>query len=164
MVHGVVATNVWRARIAANIDASCTCRAAGTMESLLHRFHHCPLTLHAWQFVKTLLYMFVNIPPNVAGDWPDLTWQQCVLGSPLPKRLQKRSKAWSLLRGSILWLTWIACNVVCFHADPWEQAKMEHAIWDALNDHARAAWTHCVTCIKLYPASTAKFLQRFDDT
>ena len=77
-------------------------------------FHHCTKTGHAWNFAKTLLYRFVNLPPNQLGHWPDLTWQQCLLGSPLPKRLKDGRKLWSLLRGSVLWLNMAStqCNLL----------------------------------------------------
>lgn len=71
--HGAVATNVWQARIAPHIDPSCTCYDMTTPKMLIHCFHHCPKTQHAWNFAKTLLYRFVNLPTDPAGYWPDFT-------------------------------------------------------------------------------------------
>jgi hypothetical protein len=76
---------------------------------------------------------------------------------------EKNLDVWSLLRGSVLWLTWLARNVVCFQAETWQLAKLEVTVWEALFDHAKVAWTHYLMCMKLHPASTVKFIQRFDD-
>jgi hypothetical protein len=43
---------------------------------------------------------------------------------------------WSLLRGSVLWLTWLERNVICFQAENWQLVKIEIALWDAMLDHA----------------------------
>jgi hypothetical protein len=63
-----------------------------------------------------------------------------------------------------MWITWIDRNSICFQADPWPDGKIKQVVWDSLQDHARAAWKHCQTCIRLYPTSTGKFLIRFDAT
>jgi hypothetical protein len=107
----------WQARISAAIDASCVCCAETPPEMLLHRFHHCHRTAHAWQFAKTLLFRYANIPTNRNGLWPDLTWQQCLIGSPLHRKLKSETKLWLLLRGSVLRYTWIVKNAMCFNAD-----------------------------------------------
>jgi hypothetical protein len=97
--HGAVATNVWQAKILNNVDPACINCDEVQPETLVHKFHHCPKTTHAWSYTKTLLYKFVNLPPSHMGMWPDLTWQQCLVGSPLPRRLKPGVKVWSLLRG-----------------------------------------------------------------
>jgi hypothetical protein len=162
--HGAVITNFWKACISVNIDTSCDCCKEVPPESLIHRFHHCSKAAHAWRYAKTLLYPYVNLLPYSLGIWPDLTWQQCLMGSPLPHNLKTGSKLWSLLKGSIMWISWIDWNAICFHTDPWPTAKIEQVVWDTLQDHARATWKHYLTCIRLYPASIGKVLFRFDET
>jgi hypothetical protein len=164
MYHGVVATNVWRARILNNIDPACISCDEVQPKTLIHKFHHYPKTTHAWSYAKTSLYKFVNLPLSHIGMWLDLTWQQCLVGSPLLRQLKPGMKVWSLLRGSVMWISWLARNANCFHADQWPLEKVECMIREALHDHARAAWKHFQTCCKLYPTSTSKFLMRFDDT
>jgi hypothetical protein len=115
--HGTVATNVWRARVLNNVDPACMNCDKVQPETLVHRFHHCLKTTHAWSYAKTLLYKFVNLPPSHMGMWPDLTWQQCPVGSPLPRLLKPGVKVWSLLCSFVMWISWLARNVVCFHAD-----------------------------------------------
>jgi hypothetical protein len=100
--HGAVATNVWRACINDNIVSSCNCCTEAPPETLLHRFHHCSKATHAWNYAKTVLYKYVNLPPSSLGTRLDLTWQQCLLGSSLLRRLKPGAKPWSLLQGSIM--------------------------------------------------------------
>jgi hypothetical protein len=42
------------------------------------------------------------------------TWQQCLLGSKLPCKLEKVAPIWSFIRGSVIWLCWIDRNAICF--------------------------------------------------
>jgi hypothetical protein len=63
-----------------------------------------------------------------------------------------------------MWIPWLVRNDVCFNADPWPPDQLEHMIWDALQDHAKAAWKLFQTCSRLYPNSTRKSLLRSDDT
>ena len=90
--HGVVATNVWQAQISTAIDPSCTYCTVNSPETLLHQFHHCPKMIHAWLYAMSLLYRYMGVHTNQANYWPTLTWQQCLIGSPLSQRLQPRKK------------------------------------------------------------------------
>ena len=137
--HGAVATNVWWACISNAIDPSCTCCNAGLPKTLLHQFHQCNITIHAWRYAMTLLFSYANIQPHREGCWPGLTWQQCLIGSPLPNRLQVGKNMWSLLRGSVLWITWLDRNAFYFNANSWPTQELEQVIWEALKDHAHVA-------------------------
>jgi len=100
----------------------------------------------------------------VAGSWPGITWQQCVLGTKLPRRLKKGAHMWSLFRGSVLWITWLDRNATCFSNAPRPAQKLEKAIWEAFLDHARAAWVTTSNLCQLYLDKAARFLQKFDST
>ena len=47
--HRAVATNVWKARINDNIDTSCNYYTEALPKMLLHQFHHCSKSTHAWK-------------------------------------------------------------------------------------------------------------------
>jgi hypothetical protein len=86
-----------------------------------------------------MMYKLLHIP-KVNNKWPGLTWQQYLLGSKLPRKLEKVAPIWSLIRSSVIWLCWIDRNAICFVNDNWSQVKMEHLVWDAFLDRTRTAW------------------------
>ena len=122
---------------------SCSCCTTGLSETLLHRFHQCNKMIHAWRYAMTLLFSHANIQTD---------------------RLQVSKRMWSLIQGSVLWITWLDHNVVCFNADSWPMQKLEQVIWKALKDHACAASKHCLSCVHLHLALTGKFMDCFDAT
>jgi len=128
---------------------------------MLHRFHLCPKTKHAWDFALTILYSALKVPQN-NGTWLGLTWQQCVMGSKLPRRLKKGSCMWSLFRGSVLWISWLDRNALCFNDISWPPQQLEYMLWEAFTDHARAAWLKTTNLCALYPEKEGNFLKRFD--
>lgn len=163
VIHKAVAVKSWRAKLFPGIDVACICCDRGLEENILHRFVECPPSQLAWRFALTILYRSQDIPPE-EGCWHDLTWQQCLLGSSLPRKLRAGTTIWSLLRGSVVWLCWLGRNAWVFNGDNWPQAKLEHLIWEAALDYARTAWlkTSCL-CTKL-PAKAPKFLRKFDNS
>jgi hypothetical protein len=46
----------------------------------------------------------------VQGVWPRFTWGQCILGMALPRSLEELGAIWLLIRGTVLWILWIAIN------------------------------------------------------
>jgi hypothetical protein len=53
---------------------------------MLYCFRHCSKTRMAWRFSLTVLYLALDIA-LVDGLWQSLTWQQCVMGTKLPRKL-----------------------------------------------------------------------------
>jgi len=92
----------WRKIANPNISTVCLSCQDGVDETVLHRFHQCFKTRHTWHFAFSVLYLALKISSD-SGTWPDLTWQQCILGSKLPRRLRKGTTMWSLFRGSVIW-------------------------------------------------------------
>jgi hypothetical protein len=74
--------------MAPGIPMPCIRCSGGLEETVLHRFYHCERTQLVWHFALTVLYTYLEIPP-MHGRWPTLTWQQCLLGSTLPRQLKK---------------------------------------------------------------------------
>jgi hypothetical protein len=111
----------------------------------------------------TIMYKFLCVPTTSDGSWPDFTWQQCILGSPLPRQLKAGFSLWSLLRGIVLWISWITKNALCFQAEHWTSTKVEILIWDTTLDYVRMAWKHATFGIHRQLAWTARILQHFDD-
>ena len=100
--HSAVITNVWKACISANIDTSCDCYKEVPPESLIHRFHHCSKAAHTWRYAKTLLYPYVNLLPFLLGSSHGNSASWDLLFRIV---LKTRSKLWSLLKGSIMWIS-----------------------------------------------------------
>jgi hypothetical protein len=88
ILHYAVATNCWRAYMAPGIPVSYLRCQAGLDETILHRFHHYARTQSAYHFALTVLYTYLGIS-HMNGAWPAFAWQQWLLGSTLPWRLQK---------------------------------------------------------------------------
>jgi hypothetical protein len=144
--HKAVAVNYWRAQVIPRNpqiprpDSRCICCLGGVTETILHRFHHCVKTQAAWTFGLTTLYLSQQIP-MVLGQWDSLTWHQCVLGSKLPHKLKRGTTLWSLLRGSIIWTTWIDRNAWSFQHDNWSVVKLHSMLWEAFLMLGRSAKT-----------------------
>jgi hypothetical protein len=159
--------NYWWAQIiprdplVPRIDARCICCLGRPPETILHRFHHCDKAHAAWDYGLTILYLSQRIP-KVNGQWDNLTWQQCVLGSKLPHKLKKGTALWSILRGSIIWTTWLDRNAQCFQQDNWSGAKLQALLWDAFFTLARTAWTRTIQLCQAQPRLTGKYLANFD--
>jgi hypothetical protein len=143
------------------IPISCICCPAGLDEIVIHRFYQCECTRRAWHFALTVLYTYLEIPPR-NGKWPSLTWQQCLLGSTLPRQLQKGRNLWSLFRGSVTWLSWLDRNALCFRNEDWPQHVMEAKLWELFLDHGRTTWLRSSSLQRSHPARAAKALRQFD--
>jgi hypothetical protein len=107
------------------------------------------------------MYNLLHIP-KVNNEWPGLTWQQCLLGSKLPCKLEKVTPIWSLICGSVIWLCWIDRNAIFFVNNNWSQVKMEHFVCEAFLDHARTAWYRTKWMIKQQLRKMVSFLAAFD--
>jgi hypothetical protein len=70
---------------------------------------------------------------------------------------------WSLLRGTILWITWLDRNALTFQADHWTSVKVEIIIWEATSDHVWVAWKNLSTGMRHQPNRLPRLLQKFDD-
>lgn len=96
------------------------------------------------------------------GQWDPLVWQQCLLGSPLPRKLRKGKKLWTVLRGSVIWIMWIDRNADCFADGKWTSHMRELRIWEAMVDIIRTAWARTRQLISKYLVHRDTFLARFD--
>jgi hypothetical protein len=161
LYHCAIAENCWRAQISDQISPLCPSCHVGLNESILHRFHSCPKTIAAWDFALSVTYKILNIP-KVNNEWPGLTWQQCLLGTKLQRRMEKAASIWSLLRGSVIWYCWLDRNAICFVNENWRPMKLEHLIWEALFDHARTTWNCTKWMIEQQPRKTIASLAAFD--
>ncbi|KAG0614657.1 hypothetical protein M758_6G193600 [Ceratodon purpureus] len=71
--------------------------------------------------------------------WPMLLWDQCILGVALPVHFEEFSKVWSLIRGVVLWTSWLQRNQALFHNSRWPPDVLERTVWDAIIDLAPMA-------------------------
>jgi len=160
--HCVVAIHSWRKVANPNISTICSSCQTGLEETILHCFHHCDKIRHAWNFGLFVLYAPLQILA-VTGLWPSLTWQQCILGSKLPRRLKHGTPMWSLFRGSMIWTIWLDHNAIYFNNNPWPTQKLKQVLWEAFVDHAQVAWFKTKKLCELYSDKEGSFLKRFDN-
>ena len=94
--HCAIAVNCWHAQVALHISILCIICPNHELELVVHRMALCPRAQTIWNYALTILYTALAIAPS-EGSWPALVWQQCVVGSKLPRRLQKGKELWSLI-------------------------------------------------------------------
>ena len=141
----------------------CICCDQNTIESVLHRMAKCERAQQWWNYALSIIYSYCGILP-VNGFWPALAWQQCVLGSMLPRRLNHVKIVWSLRRGSTIWLIWIDRNTTTFNNEVWPIQNMHQMLWQAALDLARMNWMRTQLLIPKFPARIMFFLNKFDAT
>jgi hypothetical protein len=161
--HAAVVINTWRGQISVAIPIRCLSFLEGLDETMLHRFHHCSKTRTAWIFSLTMLYMALDIAP-INGIWQFLIWQQCVMGTKLPRKLLLGATLWSPFRGSTIWTCWLDRNTTCFKAESWPQQRVESLLWEAFLDHGHTAWPRTCKLIESHLWLRLRFLGRFDRT
>jgi hypothetical protein len=145
-----------------HINSLCVCCLGNEQETILHRFIYCNLTRLAWEYGLTILYRTLGIPA-FHGFWPMLSWQQCMLASKLPHRLKHGKTIWSLLRGSILWITWLDRNAMSFNNEDWSVQKTQTLIWEATMELGHTAWLHTTTRCQQHPRLVVKYITEFDN-
>jgi hypothetical protein len=96
----------------------------------------------------------------MSGTWPMLTWQQCLLAS----KLLHRHIIWSLLRGAILWISWLDQNAKSFSNDDWPTLKTQVLIWEAMVELGRTAWLRVIAQCRQNPRLSLKYICDFDRT
>ena len=111
-----------------------------------------------WQYALSIIYSYCGITP-VNGCWSEFTWQQCVMGSKLPRWISHAKVVWSLLRGSTIWLTWIDRNMIAFNSEVWPQQKIHQLLWETALD-----WMRTKELIHRFPACIMLLLNKFDKT
>jgi hypothetical protein len=91
-----------------------------------------------------------------------LTWQQCIMHSKVPHRFKHGRAFWSLIRNSILWITWLDRNAQSFSNENWHALKTQIQLWDATMDLGRIAWLQVASQYKAHHRLTTKYIWEFD--
>jgi len=52
-----------------------------------------------------------------------------LLRAKFPRRLRRGSSMSSIFRGSVIWITWLDRNAMCFNQAPWTDRKLEETLW-----------------------------------
>ena len=112
----------------------------GDPETIQHCFFDCGPAFAAWTFGVSILYQAAQIDHQHPLH-TRLSWQQCILGAPLPAHLRAVNDMWALIRGSIIWCIWLRRNAAVFANNHWPPEVLENRMWEAILDLARAAWT-----------------------
>jgi hypothetical protein len=131
-------------------------------ETIIYRYHDSPKTHYCWHYAVTILCQNIQLN-TTSGAYPVHTWQQCLLGTPLPRRLTPGAKLWNFLCGTAVWLTWLDHNALCFTANNLSDPKIEQLLWEGVLNHTRMAWEHARTFILIHPDSAENFIQRFGE-
>ena len=115
--HRAITVNVWRGRIAHNIDISCElCREAKD-ESIIHRFRTCQAAQVIWSQTIHILSLLAESADSL--PWPLPEWHQALFASKPPRNFKPVSKFWPLLRGLALWIIWTSRNHYVFNQERW---------------------------------------------
>lgn len=160
--HHAIAVNEWCHQMCPQTDRNCPSCLARVPKTIMHRFVECKKASHAWNFAQTVFNVVMEVPLR-DGKWDPLTWQQCLLGSPLPRKLRKGRSIWRVLRCSVIWIMWLDRNADCFSEVKWTSHLRELKIWEAMVEVVRTAWDRTVSLMTQYPAHQGKFLDRFDN-
>lgn len=135
--HKAVVVNHWRHRAFPGVSAECPCCDRGEPESILHCFYSCEYAACAWAYGNTVLHILAGTPLQ-SMPWTLFTWEQCIMGTPIPAQFQAFAGTWSLIRGVILWTIWVQRNQWVFNNNRWPMHILEQSIWDAPIDLARS--------------------------
>ena len=122
--HCAIADNCWLAQVAPHISTLCIICTNHDLELVVQCMAFCPRAQTIWNYALTIIYTLVAIAPTQRSS-PTLVWQQCVVGSKLPRQLHKGRELSSLIRGSVAWILWIDCNATLFNSEVWSHSKLE---------------------------------------
>jgi hypothetical protein len=85
--HRAIAVNQWRSQMFRRISPLCVCCPQQSIEFVKHCMYECPRATTVWCYAQTIL--FTAQGTNLEnGSWPSFTFQQCVFGSRLPRRIK----------------------------------------------------------------------------
>ncbi|KAG0562007.1 hypothetical protein KC19_9G109900 [Ceratodon purpureus] len=81
-------------------------------------------------------------------------------------RMMGALRAWALLRGIILWGSWILRNEAVFEGTVWSNARGRRYIWDSLLEYGRVEWDRTLKKLKSAksPEKAQSALCEFDST
>jgi hypothetical protein len=114
-----------------------------------------------WCYAQTILFTAQGTNPE-NGYWPSFTFQQCVFGSRLQRRVKQGQGLWSLIKGAAIWLISTSRNAVWFSVEHWPVDKIMTMMWSAILDQGRTAWLRTKMFLQQQPCNQQKFLDRFD--
>jgi hypothetical protein len=153
--------NQWRYQMFRRLSPLCVCCLQQSIESVRHYMFECPRTATIWRYAQTLLFATQGTPTE-NGYWLSFTFQQCIFGSQLPRRVKGDKHLWSLIRGTTVWITWMGRNAICFSTDYWPVEKIETMLWSTLLDTSRMAWLRTKLLTQQQPQRQHRFLEQFD--
>jgi hypothetical protein len=67
--------------------------------------------------------------------------------------MQELSSIWSLIRGTVIWILWLARNAKVFCNELWTQEQLNKQLWDGILDHPRKSWYKISRIQKEQPAA-----------
>ncbi|KAG0609302.1 hypothetical protein M758_8G174500 [Ceratodon purpureus] len=112
-----------------------------------------------WTFAQGVLH---RLRGDGAGPFPRFPWRACLFGTPCPRRFRSIRHFWTILRGAVLWQSWLARNARVFAEADWPGPKLQQAVWDSLIDAGRVAWYKVERALKQRPRASNRTLTKFD--
>lgn len=108
-----------------------------------------------------VFYTYLKILP-LNGAWPALTWQNCLFGAMLLWQLQKGHQLWCFFHESVIWLSWIDQNALCF----WNKERLQSTVDTMLQEHFLGrrctTWFYSHKFQKFHLVRAIKSLRYFD--
>ncbi|KAG0575152.1 hypothetical protein KC19_VG322200 [Ceratodon purpureus] len=165
VLHQAVATNTWRARFNPQASPHCPLCGLGIPETKSHRFFQCPFAKELWNFGFTILHWLTEGPKSQSPA-KAYSLEQCIFGKRIRLRMMGALRAWALLRGIIVWGSWILRNDAVFEETVWSNARSRRYIWDSLLEYGRVEWDRTLKKLKFAksPEKAQSALCEFDST
>jgi hypothetical protein len=85
--HRAIAVNQWKSQMFRRIFPLYVCCPQQSNELVKHCMYECPRAATVWCYAQTILFTVQGTNPE-NGSWPSFTFQQCVFGSRLPRRIK----------------------------------------------------------------------------
>ena len=159
ITYRALATNCWRHPEARRSNPCTWCDRCGTgeAETIRHLFWECNESAPIWAWVNDCIQ-------HVSGKRNreiQITWQQALLGTPLPERWNCPSKLWDLLRGAALWAIWSAR---CSHSIAKKKTSfygVRAIIWGLMRTYLKLEWEKNVKKVKEARITKREAINRF---
>ncbi len=113
MWHQVITMNVWCVMI--NQEVATTHRSCNqnTLETMVHRFWDYLKAKATWEWAFTITHSLLDPPQRRRKKAFDA--RECLFTNKLPNAYRQFSCIWTLVKGLVLWATWLDRNDKIFN-------------------------------------------------
>ncbi len=109
MWHQVIAVNMWHVRINQEVATTHLSCNQNTPKTMVHKFWDSLKTKATWEWAFTIIHNLLD-PLQRRGRKKAFDARQCLFTKKLPKAYRQFSCIWTLVKGLVLWATWLDRN------------------------------------------------------